>query len=224
MTTSSGVTKFHLDIHEIINSAYDMIGGGYDSAEDSKRARRALNLLFVDMINRSAPLAQLDFEEISLVGGQRVYELGEDVVDVVQVASRQDNLDTPMERLTRVQYLNLPNKEQSGQRPTQYTVEREIDKPELVVWPVPSNSDNKVVFYAIKYIEDVVNSYEAPDISKRYLPAIIFGLAYYLSYNRVDIPRQRMLDLRSEYTELLDNAMSEGGDRANIHITPYING
>ena len=65
-------------------------------------------------------------------------------VDLLEVVIRRDNTDINVSRISRAEYLNIPNKTQQG-RPTQYFVDRLIT-PTINLCPTPENSTDQLIF------------------------------------------------------------------------------
>ena len=72
------------------------------------------------------------------------------------------------------------------------------------------------------YMEDVNNSSQTPDISRRFLPSLTVGLSYYMSMKRPGIDAGRITFLKQEYEERLANALHEDRERASAYFLPRI--
>jgi hypothetical protein len=71
-------------------------------------------------------------------------------------------------------------------------------------------------------IEDISASYQNMDISVRYQPAIISGLAYNLAMRRPGISLDRLTVLKNDFEEKLDNATDEDRERTSLFIRPRL--
>jgi hypothetical protein len=65
-------------------------------------------------------------------------------------------------------------------------------------------------------------SIDDADVPYRFLPALSMGLAYYVGFKRMGITAERMLALKTEYENLLSNAMAEDRERAALLIKPSL--
>ena len=120
------------------------------------------------------------------------------------------------------EYLKIANKKQAG-RPTQYAVRHGRDNPTVYVWPLPENSTDKVKVELIKYMQDVDKSaIQTPDISRRFLPCLTAGVAYYMSMKRPNVDINRISMIKTEYEERLARALTEDRERVSLLIKPKI--
>lgn len=217
--TTSGTTNFTLTVEEIVEKAYNMVGGELISGEDLRQARRSLDLLFIDLQNRGYPLAKLTQITIPMVEGQAAYTLAANVVDVLDVVLTRDDLDTPLERLSLFEYHRLPKKDETG-RPSQFTIDRTETAPIMYFYLSPENNTDVIDLWAVTRIQDTGNASNTVDFSYRYLPAIVLGLAYFLSLEQANFPMDKRAELRQNYQDLLEAAFSEDRERASAHIRP----
>jgi hypothetical protein len=218
---TSGTTSFNLTVNEIVETAYDLVGGEFITGWDAKMARRMFNLLLIDLQNRNQPLGKLVEVDVSLATGVRDYALNANVVDVMHAVLRRSGVDTELNRVTLFEDHNIPVKAQQG-RAFQYTVDRQRDNVELRIWPTAENSTDVVKCWVVQKIEDVTGARETVDLSTRFQPALMFGLAYFMSFKRPDMDVQKRQEFKTNYEEALDHAMSEDRERADFRITPVV--
>lgn len=86
-------------------------------------------------------------------------------------------VDTPLFRMNRDDYNNLPNKASTG-RPVQFWLDRQLD-PVIVLWPTPSSSyvNDCVQFYRKRAIADVGTLNTELEIAPRWMDTVIWSLA-----------------------------------------------
>jgi len=137
--------------------------------------------------------------------------------DILEVALRRSGTDYEVDRISRGEYLNVPNKSTTG-RPSQFYFNRQTS-PELVVWPTPENSTDELVYYYITRIEDADTSQNTTDVPYRFLPCMIAGLAYYLSMKKAP---ERVQLLKAVYEEEFQRAADEDEDRVSLKLQPDI--
>lgn len=136
-------------------------------------------------------------------------------IDILSVVITRDGTDYGLTRLSRSEYLNIPNKSQTG-RPSQFFLDRQI-APTLKLWPVPENITDIVKFDRLVRMDDADDYTNTLEIPFRFYPCLAAGLAYYLAIKRAP---QRIELLKAIYEEEFSRAMEEDRDRASLRITP----
>lgn len=218
--STSGYSRFSLDVSDIMEDAYERIGRELRSGYDAITARRSLNLLFQDMTNRGVNLWTIEMTTLTLTEGTAEYQLDDDTSDLLPDAViRRDSKDYPISRIMHDEYLALPDKTRTG-RPTEFFLERLRDNPVLTLWPVPENSTDQFIAWRIRYMEDVDDSSQTPDMPRRFLPAIISGLAFYLAMKTPGISTPDKAALKAQYVDDLTIAMTEDRDRGSVRLVP----
>jgi len=220
---TSGTYDFSMDIDEVIQEATEMIGGEQTLGHEPKSARRSINLLLQDWQNRGILLWTAGTTAISVSTSVTSYALTSSTIDVTEAVLRRDDVDLQLERITMEEYLKIPRKSQTG-RPNQYAIRREKGNPVLFLWPIPENTTDILKLEQVKYTEDVTKSAgQNADISRRFLPCLTTGLAYYMAMKRPGVDVGRIGLLKAEYEERLTNAMNEDRERASAYFLPRIN-
>ena len=214
---TSGSTNFDLDVAEIIEEAYERCGIEVRTGYDTKTARRSLNLMFADWANPGLNLWTVKQATQALTQGTATYALSSDYTDLLEVVIRRSGVDYELTRMSRGEYLALPNKTTQG-RPSQYYYNRQVT-PEITLWATPENSTDTLVYYYVKRIEDADTLANTTDAPFRFLPCMVAGLAYYLSIKRAP---ERVQLLKSVYEEEFQRAADEDEDRVPLKLTPGI--
>lgn len=217
----STTTDFNLDIDEIIQDAFEHLGGPANTGQDSRTARRSLNLLLTDWSNRGILLWKTDFTNQTMTQETASYSLAEDVVAVTEAIIRRDNQDIEMDRISMEEYLKIPDKTTTG-RPIQFATHRQRDNVDIYVWPTPENSTDIVRMWTVNRTNDFNNSSDNADVPYRFLPCLVSGLAYYLSLKRPGISAQRSQILKNHYEEQLLQAMEEDRERVSFRAVPRL--
>lgn len=234
---TSGTYTFSLDIAEIIQEAHERVGLELKSGYDLVTARRSLNLLLTKWVNEGVNLFTLDLTTINLTQGQSTATMASgQYLDILDAAVRDTNTspvtDTTCERISLSEYLNYPNKSTSG-KPVQYAVERnsQFDSSgagshTIHLFPQPNQTYYQLLCWTIRYPQDVNDTYtQNPDIPRRYLPALISGLAFELANkNPAKVDAARRGELKSIYLEEWQFAKEEDRERASFYIQPKIRG
>tara|TARA_R110002153_G_scaffold82583_1_gene208223 strand:+ start:36 stop:704 length:669 start_codon:yes stop_codon:yes gene_type:complete len=216
MATSNSRT-FDLDVAEIIEEAYERCGLVLRTGYDAKTARRSMNLMFADWANRGLNLWTVAEGTQALTAGTATYTFTSDYTDLLEVVIRRSGVDYELSRMSRGEYLTLPNKTTQG-RPSQYYYNRQI-LPQITLWATPDNSTDTLVYYFVQRIQDVDTLANTTDAPFRFLPCMVAGLAYYLSLKRAP---DRVQMLKSIYEEEFQRAADEDEDRVPLKLQPSV--
>ena len=130
--TTSGSTNFELDVSDYIEEAFERCGLEVRTGYDLKTAKRSLNLLFADWANRGLNQWTIAQRTQTVTADDADYDLGADVIDVLSMVVRRSTTDFSMSRISRDEYLSIPNKTTTG-RPTQFFIDRQIT-PKIKIW------------------------------------------------------------------------------------------
>jgi len=212
---TSGSTDFELDVADYVEEAFERCGLEVRTGYDLKTAKRSLNLMLADWANRGLNQWTIKQRTVSLVSSDGEYDLGTDVIDVLSVVIRRDGTDYQMERLSRDEFLSIPNKTTTG-RPNQFFLDRQLT-PNLKIWPVPENSTDVIHYDALTRIQDADVYNNTLDMPFRFYPCLAAGLAYYISLKRA--PNRTQL-LKAVYEEEFERAATEDRDRSSFNVVP----
>ena len=95
--------------------------------------------------------------------------------------------------------------------------------PCINIWPTPNPPGDQYtfVYWRLRRMQDagLGGTYEQ-DIPFRLLPALVAGLAYYLSMKLPEVAPDRILMLKGDYMEQWDLASTEDRDTAPLRIVP----
>lgn len=219
---TSGTTTFNLDIDDVIEDAYERCGYQTRSGYDLKSARRSLNILFQEWMNRGIHLWKVENQTTNLVAGTTTYTAPSDASDVLEMTFRQtsggDITDTTMSKISRSEYQAIPNKFSQGQ-PTQYYVERNLSNVVINLYQTPDTTDTQINYNYIGRIQDAGAYSNQPDAPFRFLPCMAAGLAYYIAIKKAP---DRIQILKTLYEEEFQRAMSEDANSTPLKLTPNI--
>ena len=232
MANTTDTTAFNLDLNSIVEEAFERCGAELRSGYDLRTARRSLNLLLLDWANRGINMWTIDPGTIPLVVGTATYDLPLDTVDllehVLRTGAGQTQIDHNMARISVSDYAKVTNKNTPG-RPLQVWIQRRsgaIDStgtpvpPRVTVWPVPDRADYyTLAYYRLRRMQDAGNGANGQDIPFRFLPALVSGLAYYLSL-KIPSGLERRGELKAEYESQWELAATEDRDRSTLRIVP----
>ena len=232
--TTSGTTTFDktFAIDEIIEEAYERIGMQGVSGNQLRLARRSLNIMFQEWGNRGLHYWEVANNSFTLVDGQAEYTMFRStddgtssatavygVDDVLEAVYRNSsNVDSPLTKINRSTYQGLSNKTSEG-TPTQYFVQRFIDKVTVTLYLTPGSTEagNFVNYYYVKRIQDAGGYTNATDVPYRFVPCMASGLAFYLAqkFNPQLVQQMKLL-----YEDELNRALQEDGSSSSSFITP----
>ena len=90
------------------------------------------------------------------------------------------------------------------------------------VWPTPNAPGNQYtfVYWRLRRIQDVGSGASTQDIPFRFIPAMVAGLASYLSAKIPGIDMQRAMALKVDYEQQLQLAMDEDREKASLRFVP----
>jgi len=232
--TTSGTTTFDktFAIDEIIEESYERLGIQGVSGNQLRTARRSLNIMFQEWGNRGLHYWEVANNSITLVDGQAEYTMFRStgdgtssatavygVDDILEAVYRNaSSVDTSLTKIDRSTYQGLANKGSEG-TPSQYFVQRFIDKVTITLYLTPGSSQagHFLNFYYVKRIQDVGDYTNATDVPYRFVPCMASGLAYYLSQKfKPELTQQ----LKLLYEDELQRALQEDGSPSSSYITP----
>ena len=241
--TTSGTVTFDktFAVDDIIAEAYERIGSQVTSGYQLKTARRSLNILFQEWGNRGLHYWEVAETNIDLIEGQAeytFYRASSDgtssvtvapasvygVADILEATYRTDRTestqsDSALTKIDRATYSALGNKLSKG-TPSQYWVQRFIDKTTITVYPTANSTaaSKDLHIYYVKWIQDLDATYtDASDVPYRFVPCMCSGLAFYLAQK---FAPQRVQELKLLYEDELARALSEDGSSSSTYITP----
>ena len=220
---TSGSTDFEPNVAEFIEEAFERCGLELRTGYDLKTARRSINLMLAEWANRGLNQWTIEQGTQTVTQGTSEYNLRTNVIDVLDVVCRRTvsgtQTDISMDRLSRSEYLNIPNKTTQA-RPSQFFIDKQ-NNPALKIWPTPENSTDILVFNKLVRMDDADAATNTMDMPFRFYPCFAAGLAYYISIKRAP---DRTALLKQMYEEEFDRAMSTDEDRASFRIRPYMRG
>ena len=241
--TTSGTVTFDktFSVDEIIAEAYERIGSQVTSGYQLKSARRSLNVLFQEWGNRGLHYWEVAETNIDVIEGQAEYTFyrpsGDGtssvttapasvygVADILEATLRSDRTatgqsDSSLTKIARSAYSALSSKLSKG-TPSQYFVQRFVDKTTLTVYPTSdsSNASKDIHIYYVKRLQDADATYtDATNVPYRFVPCMVSGLAFYLAqkFNPQLVQQMKLL-----YEDELARALAEDGSSASTYITP----
>ena len=233
--TTSGTTTFEkgFSISDIVEESYERLGMQGVSGYQLKSARRSLNILFQEWANRGLHYWEVANNNITLVADQATYTMFRStsdgtssatavygVDDILEASYRNSNVDTPLTKVSRSQYQAFSNKTSTG-TPSQYFVQRFIDKITVTLYLTPGSSEagKFLNYYYVKRIQDAGDYTNDADVPYRFVPCMTAGLAYYLAIKQAP---DRVQMLKMLYEDELQRALQEDGSSSSTFISPKV--
>ena len=190
------------------------------SGNQLKTARRSLNILFLDWANRGLNLWTIEQAILPIVQGNSVLALPLDTVNVLTAVIRDPSttpsIDISVDRISRAEYLNVPDKTTQA-RPSQFYIER-TNVPKVYLYPAADKAYN-LIYYRIRRIQDAGDYTNTTDVNFRFLPCMVAGLSYYLS---LKFSPERVGPLKQLYEEEFARAAAEDRDTASFFAVPDV--
>lgn len=217
---TSGTTDFNLSIDDLIEEAFERCGMQMTNGYQLTSARRSLNLLFLDWANRGLNLWTIEQAIYQLTPGTNEIELSPDTVNVLSAVirdySQSPSTDITIDRISREEYLNVPDKTTQA-RPAQYYVQR-TNVPKVFFYPA-ANQNYGFVYYRIRRMQDAGAYTNTTDVNFRFLPCLASGLAYQIALKYAP---ERVTLLKQIYEEDFTRAAQEDRDTASVSFVPQL--
>jgi len=221
---TSGTATFNPDFVEIVEEASEIAELSLYQGYALRSARRAMNLLLQSWSNKGINLWTVEEVSLTLTANTLQYTLDADVVDLLDHKIRLDagnvttQVDLDVERISLSQYASQSTKLTTG-RPTQIYLDRQVAAPIARLWPVPDGSQTyTLVYWKLRRIEDVgAPASNTIDVPARFLPALVWGLAFYLAAKHNP---QKAITIKPMYDELFADAAATDRDRSTLKLRP----
>lgn len=217
----SGSTNFEPNVTEFIEEAFERCGIELRTGYDLRTAKRSINIMLAEWANRGLNQWTIEQTTQTVTEGTNSYSLNSNVIDILDMVVRRTtnsvNTDTNMSRISRSEYLNIPNKDTKA-RPNQFFFDKQTT-PVIKVYPTPENSTDILVFNKLVRMDDADTATNTMDLPFRFYPCFAAGLAYYISIKRAP---QRTAELKAIYEEEFRRAADQDEDRASFRIRPNL--
>jgi len=216
---TSGTHQFDPTFDDILQDAAGMVGGGPILAEELLSAKRGLDVVLTKIQNRNILLHKIQTTTVPVIAEQDAYSINRATLDILHASvSRIDSSSSfTLERLGYEQWADIPTKERPGQ-PTQYWFDRGRAGSTFNIWPVPDTAYT-LNLTIHKLADDTLRAFNNVDVPRRFIPALVYGLAYWIGMRRPSrVSTERLSILKLEFEEALEEAFREDRERASIRI------
>lgn len=212
---TSGTSNFDPTFDDLLQDAAAMVGGGPVLADELISARRGLDYLLTDLQNKNVLLHKIETTTVPVSISVSSLTFDQTISDVLVASIRTSSTDIIIERDGYERWAEIPTKSQTG-RPTRYWWDRRRDSNVMNFWPLPDQTYT-VVLTVQKNAENTLRAFDNVDVPRRFMPALIYGLAYWIGMrrgNRVDTNRLALI--RAEYDRAVKDAMREDRERGKV--------
>lgn len=230
---TTDTTDFNLDLNALVEEAFERCGQELRSGYNFRTARRSLNMLTIEWANRGTNLWTIEEGSQVLTYNDGTYDLPVDTIDlldqVIRTGTDTNQTDINISRISVSTYATIPNKNATG-RPIQVWFQRktgatnsddDVQYPQIHVWPKPDNSQTYTfVYWRMRRMQDAGNGINGQDIPFRFLPAMVAGLAFYLSQKLPGIDANRRMELKADYEQQFQLAADEDRETAPVRFVP----
>ena len=225
---TSGTYIFNPDLAELMDEALER--ARIDPAKITSRhilsGRRSMRFMLADWATEDYHDFRINRQSITVVQGQATYVAGTDfdlgaggvaIVDIIDVALRRDGVDTPVEFMSRAEYLDIPEKDIEG-RPDRIFIDKQRDGITFTIWTTPDNSTDELHFDAVIKFEDSDTAADDADIPYYMYDAFAYGLAFRLAEKFS--PPELEAALYAKATNSFTKGSNASRERGAVRIVP----
>ena len=192
-----------------------MVGGGPVLADELISARRGLDYLLTDLQNRNVLLHKIETTVVPIATSVSSLVFDQTISDVLVASVRTSSTDMVIERDGYERWAEIPVKSVTG-RPTRYWWDRRRESNVMNLWPIP-DQPYTVVLTIQKNAENTLRAFDNVDVPRRFMPALVYGLAYWIGLRRGNaVSTDRLNFIRAEYERALKGAMREDRERGKV--------
>lgn len=224
----SGTQIFNLDLREAIEEAWERCGLDVRVGYDMLTSRRSINLMLLDWSNRGLNMFTYEERTQLLSYGVAEYDLGSDVVDVleqvVQIppgsAGSQGNTRYQLTRVSISTQATRTNPDITG-RPTEVYYNRGTSTVTAHIWPLPgTGGPYTLVYWVLRRIDDAGAYTNTGDFPFRFLPAFTAGLAFYVAQKKRTDDPNLIARLEADYEKVWLRAAEDDREKATWKQVP----
>jgi hypothetical protein len=173
--------------------------------------------MLTDLQNKNVLLHKIETTIVPVSTSVSSLTFDQTISDVLVASIRTSTTDILVERDGYERWAEIPTKSQSG-RPTRYWWDRRRASNVMNLWPVPDQTYT-VVLTIQKNAESTLRAFDNVDVPRRFMPALVYGLAYWIGLRRgTRVDAARLTLLRAEYERAIKDAMREDRERGKVYI------
>lgn len=179
MTIAQIYENFTPDIAEVIEEAVERSGA--DPMGIGARHITSIKRSISFMLNSEWALFgmrqfMIKYESYTTQVGVPTFVMPPGAIDIFDAVLLRSGNATPINRMSRSEYLEIPNKTMTG-RPDRYFVDRQATQNNVTVWRSPENNTDQIQYYYFRQMSrpgQMSNTLDMPPIM---LEAFVAGLA-----------------------------------------------
>jgi hypothetical protein len=175
---TSGTYLWNPDLALIVDEAYErcLVDPASLTSRHILSARRSIPFMLVSWATKGFMDFKIERRTQALTQGTQTYTLSGEIIDIIDIVLRRSGVDTPVEIMTRQEWLNIPDKDLQG-RPDRYFADKQRDAIDLTLWTVPENSTDVLHYDCLIRYEDHDQAAQNADIPYYMQDAFAAGLA-----------------------------------------------
>jgi hypothetical protein len=186
---TSGTYLFNPDLAEMVDEAMERarIDPAHITVRHILSARRSMRFMLADWATDDYHNFRIQRSNFTLVQDQAEYVAGVDfdvadtaMLDILNVVLRRNGVDTPVEFMSRQEFINIPEKDIVG-RADRVFIDKQRDNLVMTFWTVPENSTDEIHFDAVIKFEDSDTAADNADIPYYMYDAFAYGMAFRLA-------------------------------------------
>jgi hypothetical protein len=233
--STSGTTVWSLQRDNVINGALRKLavlsGGSTPATFEVTNAAEALNAMIKGFIVKGMPVWAIKEYTLTTVANQPSYTIGEGqsintpmplkLIQAYRIES-SGSTQVPLEIKTHYDYNLLPVNASSGE-PVNCFYQPFNTYGVLKLWPTPIDANTTITLVYQRPFEDMVNSTDNFDFPSYWTEALIYGLAWRMSYE-YGIPLMERQELAKTADFFLQEALSFGSEEGSLFFEPNKDG
>jgi hypothetical protein len=225
-------TQFNPDIAEFVEEAFENSGMAPQDigAAHIKAAKRSISF----MVNSEWQLLgmrqwMITRTQYQVTAGQATFVLPVGAIDIFDAVLIRNTFATPINRMSRSEYLEIPNKTMTG-RPDRYFVDRQSAEVTATFWRTPENSTDIIDYYYFRQMSrpgTLSNTLQMPPHASA---AFVAGLAARLALKFAPDKFALLFGLYcggslqpGKVGGILQAALEEDRERADVALTVVLN-
>lgn len=215
---TSGTYLWNPDLALIVDEAFErcLVDPASLTSRHILSARRSIPFMLVHWATKGYMDFKIERRTQALTQGTQQYSIAAEVIDIVDMVLRRSGVDTPVEIMTRQEWLNIPDKDIEG-RPDRYFADKQRDNIELYLWTIPENSTDELHYDCLIRYEDHDQAAQNADIPYYMQDAFAAGLAARLAQK---FAPQLKADLKAEAEVALREGLGASKEVGDLRIVP----
>lgn len=146
------------------------------TAAEMAIAIKRLNMMMKGWQNSGITVWKETSASISITAATASYSIATRPLRFHTVNFKANGIETPLTEMTRLEYMELPDKTSAGS-PSSYYYHKGRDAGTLYVWPVQADAANTIEWYGTAEIEDITATSDTLDAPSEWYEAIVYNLA-----------------------------------------------